>query len=292
MEIKRIENLNKNECREYLHNNSNSELAKEVQGRLNAILAAEEKARQREESERKASVALKNKWIDINQFLEETKYRNRRGLRNFLVFLFLICLSFVLITLYFTNSTHCIYSQYDYEQCNYVYGLENILLNLEFIRMPWFWSDSDTVFPTWDNYREGGTFCVFLVIDSILLVFYLIVFINNSPLVGKIYNIEDGTKADKYRPMQDMKGKSGLCELGFSRIKTLLPFQYDLVVPAKENSFICYRNSKYGLYNGDTKKIVIPLEYDEIYSIDDTVIKVVKNGEIYSFSYKGYRIIE
>ena len=72
MEIKRIENLNKNECREYLHNNSNSELAKEVQGRLNAILAAEEKARQREESERKASVALKNKWIDINQFLEET----------------------------------------------------------------------------------------------------------------------------------------------------------------------------------------------------------------------------
>ena len=114
----------------------------------------------------------------------------------------------------------------------------------------------------------------------------------HSPLIGEIYNIEDGTKADKYRPVQNEKGKCGLYKLGRTRIKKLLPFEYDLVCPAKENSFICCKDSKYGLYNADTQKMMIPVSYDNIYSMGDSVIQLIKNGEVYTFSYKGYRIIE
>jgi len=52
------------------------------------------------------------------------------------------------------------------------------------------------------------------------------------------------------------------------------------------------KNSKYGVYNAATKKMAIPVEYDDIYSMGESIIKLVKNGEIHNFSYKGYRIIE
>lgn len=292
MEIKRIEHLSKDECREYLQNNSDSELAKEVQVRLNTILAAEEKARQRKEAERKASVILKNKWIDINQFLDGRKYRNLQGLRVFFLILFSVCLFFVLVTLYYTNSTHCIYGKYLYVQCNYTYGLENILLNLRVLEMPWYWHDDEIVFPDWDNYREGDTFFAFLLIGCAMLVLSLITTLYHSSIIGKIYNIGDGTKADKFRPVQNKQGRCGLCQVGRTRLKRLLPFQYDLICPAKENSFICCKESKYGVYNAASKKLVIPVIYDEVYSLGESIIKLVKNGEIHIFSYKGYRIID
>lgn len=292
MEIKRIEHLSKDECREYLQNNPDGELVKEVQGRLNAILAAEEKARQRKEAERKASVTLKNKWIDVNQFLEKRKYKNLNGVRTILLILFSICLIAILTTLYYTNSTHYIHSESWSEQCSKTYGLENVLLNLRFLKMPWYWYDDETVFPTWDNYREGDTFFAFLLIGGFLLVMFLITTLNHSSLIGKIYNIGDGTKTDKFRPVQNKQGRCGLCQLGRTRLKRLLPFQYDLICPAKENSFICCKESKYGVYNAATKKMVIPVEYDDIYLMGESIIKLVKNGEIHIFSYKGYRIIE
>lgn len=292
MEIKRIEHLSKDECMEYMHNNPNGELAIEVQGRLNEILATEEKARQRKEAERKASVILKNKWIDINQFLEVRKYRNLNGVRMLLLLLFTVCLFFVFATLYYTNSMHYIYDRGRDIQCNNTYGLENFLLVLQFIRMPRYWYDSDTVFPTWDNYREGDSFFAFLLIGGFLLVMFLITTLNHSSLIGKIFNIGDGAKTDKYRPVQNKQGKCGLCQLERTRLKRLLPFQFDLICPAKDNSFICCKNSKYGVYNAATKKMAIPVEYDDIYSMGESIIKLVKNGEIHNFSYKGYRIIE
>lgn len=292
MEIKRIEHLSKDECREYLQNNPDGELAKEVQVRLNTILAAEEKARQRKEAERKASVILKNKWIDINQFLEGRKYRDLQGLRVFFLILFSVCLFFVLVTLYYTNSTHCIYGKYLYVQCNYTYGLENILLNLRFLKMPWYWYDDEIVFPDWDNYREGDTFFAFLLIGGGMLVLSLITTLYHSSIIGKIYNIGDGTKADKFRPVQNKQGRCGLCQLGHTRLKRLLPFQYDLICPTKENSFICCKDSKFGVYNATTKKMVIPIIYDEVYSMGESIISLKKDGSIYTFSYKGYRIID
>ena len=291
MEIKRLDHLSKDECRDFLHNNPNSELTKIVQGRLNDILAAEEQERQREESERKASIVLKNKWIDINQFLEETKYRNKRGLINVFASLFLICLSVILITLYFTNGTHQFYGYSDDIQCNNVYGLENILLNLKFIKTP-YWYSSGMNFPTWNNYQLGNTFLVFFIYCGFFLFMFIITIFCHSSLIGIIYNIEDGTKSDIFRPIQNKEGKCGLCELGNVRLKKLLSFQYDLICPAKENSFVCCRDSKYGLYNAVTEKMVIPIEYDNIYSIGDSVIKLIKNGEVFAYSYKGYRIIE
>jgi len=238
MEIKRIEHLSKDECMEYMHNNPNGELAIEVQGRLNEILATEEKARQRKETERKASVILKNKWIDINQFFEVRKYRNLNGVRMLLLLLFTVCLFFVFATLYYTNSMHYIYDRGRDIQCKNTYGLENFLLVLQFIRMR-YWYDSDTVFPTWDNYREGDSFFAFLLIGGFLLVMFLITTLNHSPLIGKIFNIGDGAKTDKYRPVQNKQGKCGLCQLERTRLKRLLPFQFDLICPAKDNSFIC-----------------------------------------------------
>lgn len=233
MEVKSIENLNMDECREYLQKNPNDEMASKVQNRLHEIFAAREKQQQKAErtkdAERKASINLKNKWIDINQLLENKKYRNLHGVRIFFVLIFFLCLFFVFSTLYYTNSTHLIYSASWREQCNNVYGLENILLNLEFISMR-YWYDSQTNFPIWDSYRLGGTFGLLLLIGGFSLVLFLITTLNHSSLIGKIYNIEDGTQADKFRPIQNNQGKCGLCQLGWTRLTKLLPFQYDIIL--------------------------------------------------------------
>ena len=252
MEIKRVENLSKDECREYLLSNPNGELAKEVHGRLNAILAAEEKARQRKEAERKASVILKNKWIDINQFLGEKKYKNLRTIRYIFLFIFFLYFGYWLKTIYYTYR--------DFPSWSYVFDLMEPVKILYLLGIP--------------------------------LSLYFLLYFFHSPLKGQIYNIEDGSMADKYRPIQNKKGKCGLCQLGRTRLKRLLPFQYDLICPAKENSFICCKESKYGVYNAATRKMVIPVIYDEVYSLGESIIKLVKNGEIHIFSYKGYRIIE
>lgn len=290
MEIKRVENLSKDECRDYLHGTPNGELAKEVQGRLNAILATEEKARQRKEAERKASVTLKNKWIDVNQFLEEWKYKNLHGFRIILLLLLSICIIVVVTTLFYTSSIHYIYSESWSEQCSKTYGLENVLLNLRLIDTPWYSFEGD--FPTWDKYEGGETLPVVILIGCCLLIIFLIASLNHSSLVGKIYNIADGTKADKFRPIQNNKGKCGLCQLGRTSLIRLLPFQYDLICPAKENSFICCSDSKYGVYNAVLRKMVIPVKYDRIYSMEESIIKLEIKGEVHKFSYKGYRIIE
>ena len=194
----------------------------------------------------------------------------------------------VVTTLYYTSTTHCIYSGWGDEQANHVYGFENILLVLHFIR-PSYWYSTD--FPLWDNYEVSDTFFAILLISVFLLILFLITSLNHSSLIGKIYNIGDGTKADIFRPIQNNQGKCGLCQLGRIRLKRLLPFQYDLICPAKDNSFICCKDSKIGVYNATTKKMVIPVIYDEVYSLGESIIKLVKNGEIHIFSYKGYRII-
>ena len=290
MEIKRIEHLSKDECSFFLHNNPNGELAIEVQRRLNVILAAEEKERQREESERKTSIVLKNKWIDANQFLEKMKYRNLHGFRVFLLILSSLCLIIVFTTLFYTSSIHYIYSVSRSEQCSQTYGLENVLLNLQLIDTPRYSLEGD--FPTWEKYEGGETLPIMILIGCFLLIMLLITNLHHSSLIGKIYYIGDGTNADIYRPIQNKQGRCGLCELGQTRLKKLLSFQYDLICPAKENSFVCCWNSKYGLYNAIAQKMVIPIEYDDIDSLEESVIKLVRNGEVFTYSYEGYRIIE
>ena len=308
MEIKRIEKLNLDECKLYLQHNLNALIASEVQNRLNAILneqynsnketASDVPTRQNAnfngdkmsfQNEKKAevhknkdSVTLKNKWIDINQFLEDNRrYKNLRVIRILLLSILSIFMFLLLAVTYYINTEH---TKYDI-QLDHVYGLEYVLYFMGLIRGPYYYHGDY-------HYGDGGV-SIFLMIVSISLIFlYLVLAFFHSSLIGKIYNIEDGSKNELFRPIQNSQGKSGLCKLGKTRIKQLLPFQYDLVCPAKNDSFFCYRDSLYGLYNASCRKMVIPVEYNEIYSMDESSITLAKNGVLFTFSYKGYRIIK
>lgn len=149
----------------------------------------------------------------------------------------------------------------------------------------------DDFSPHWGPYIDTGFVGVPIIICLASILFLLLSSLFHSPLIKKIYNIQDGDKSQKYRAIQNKQGKMGLCKIGRLKIKKVLPFDYNDIIMICDNSYICKKDGKYGIYNTETNKMLVPIQYDDIYAITDDSIELVMNNQVHRFTHKGYRIV-
>lgn len=293
MEIKNIDNFTIEDCETYLSANQNNvkgNFYNEVLDRYNQLIAARENKQNENISKLQKEIAelrSKTKWIDIDQFLENRKYFSLTGLRFFLYLIFIISFLLLIEIGYYTVLNHYIYSYEVDEQLMQTSGLENIFLNLQFIGIK-----SWESYPSLQSYRLGDAgfgVIVFFIGSLFLLLFTSLI---NSSIIKKIYNIQDGDKKNRFRAIENEKGKKGLCKAGHFKIKKIIPIEYDDIFATYENSYVCCKDGKYGVFNTDLKKMTIPVIYDSIYSIDPNSIVLIQNKVKYSFTNKGYRLVK
>lgn len=125
-----------------------------------------------------------------------------------------------------------------------------------------------------------------LVLLEVIVIFYL----SSSPVLSRIYNIENTDS--KYVVVQNRSGKMGLCRCGRHRLVPLLRFKYEEISPCENDSYICKKENKLGVYNAGLRKMVLPVVYDSIEQEGDDILVVTQNGVDSKFTTKGYRVIE
>lgn len=229
------------------------------------------------------SLRSKTKWIDIEQFLEKRRFYSLKKLRIVLYTSFFLSIVFVAVLFYYKFSQHTMYSIRDDEQLMHVNGLEYTLLNFDFISIPW---DNSSRY----HLREKSGFVMIFCLCS--FIFSLIVSLVDSSIIKCIYNIQDGDKKMRFRIVEDTKGRKGICNAGRLRIRQLLPFEYDEIFATYDNSYVCKKDGKYGVYNTDLKKMAIPVIYDDIYSISPESIVLIKDEQKHCLTHKGYRVVK
>lgn len=292
MQIKNVDNFNLQDCERFLNENPNSDLADAVRLRQRQLMDEIFRANKRDEEARKAQISScrkKMSWIDMALFNEKKKYKTHSTFRSIICFILFVCAFTISSVVYYCNTTHYIYEEYSSRQAIHVTGIEHILLKIDMIDTPW-QNPSDT-FPRWDCYRVDDLFGVPIFIGLVSILFLLLSSLFHSPLIKKIYNIQDGDKSQKYRAIQNKQGKMGLCKIGRLKIKKVLPFDYNDIFMIYDNSYICKKDGKYGIYNTETNKMLVPLLYDDVYAITDDSIELVMNSQVHRFTHKGYRIV-
>lgn len=292
MQIKNVDNFNLQDCEKFLNENPNSDLADAVRLRKRQLMDEILRANKRDEEARKAQISSCRKkisWIDMALFNEKKKYKTHSIFRCFTLGILCVGVFTIGLVVYYCNTTHYIYEEFSHAQATHVTGLENVLLNVGMIQTPWYYSDGFS--PHWDTYRDCGSIVVLLTICLASILFHLLSGLFHSPLIKKIYNIQDGDKSQKYRAIQNKQGKMGLCKIGRLKIKKVLPFDYNDIFMIYDNSYICKKDGKYGIYNTETNKMLVPIQYDDIYAITDDSIELVMNSQVHRFTHKGYRIV-
>ena len=291
MQIKNVGNFNLQDCERFLNENPNSDFADSVRVRQRQLMDEIFRANKRDEEARKAQISScrkKMSWIDVALFNEKKKYKTLSALRCIIFGILIICLFTIGAVIYYCNTEHYIYEEYSSLQESHVTGLEHILLKIGMIHVPWYVDDFS---PCWDAYEVYGVVGVPIIICFASILFLLLSSLFHSPLIKKIYNIQDGDKSQKYRAIQNKQGKMGLCKIGRLKIKKVLPIDYNDIFMICDNSYICKKDGKYGIYNTETNKMLVPIQYDDIYAITDDSIELVMNSQVHRFTHKGYRIV-
>ena len=147
-----------------------------------------------------------------------------------------------------------------------------------------------------EYYGEIGI--LFCALSFGFFSFFYIFWLNSSPL-NQIYNIEDGDPLQikhraiqkKNRVIQNKRGKMGICKLTY-KIKQILPCIYDDIFMLQDNSYICKRKGKVGIFNIEVKKMLVPVIYDEIHDIQEDCVELIKDNQVYYFNHKGYRFVK
>lgn len=291
MQIKNVDNFNLQDCERFLTENPDSDLSDAVKVRQKQLMDEIFRAKQRGEEARKAKInscRKKMQWIDMALFNEKKKYKTHSTSLCITLVILCVCAFAICPVVYFCTTTHYMYAGNSDLQATHVIGLESILLNLDMITTPSWWHYDG---PHWDSYRAGDSCAVPFILGSVS--FYCLVFLilYHSPLIKKIYNIQDGDKFQRYRAIQNKQGKMGLCKVGRYKIKKVLPFDYNDIFMICDNSYICKKDGKYGIYNTEANKMLVPIQYDDIYAITDDSIELVMNSQVHRFTHKGYRIV-
>lgn len=135
---------------------------------------------------------------------------------------------------------------------------------------------------------HGTAATIYLFASGIVVCLYIFSF--DSPVLSRIYNIENTDS--KYVVVQNRSGKMGLCRCGRHRLVPLLRFKYEEISPCENDSYICKKENKLGVYNAGLRKMVLPVVYDSIEQEGDDILVVTQNGVYSKFTTKGYRVIE
>lgn len=292
MQIKNVDNFNLQDCERFLNENPNSDFADSVRVRQRQLMDEIFRANKRDEEARKALISScrkKMSWIDVALFNEKKKYKTHSIFRCFTLGILCVCVFTIGLVVYYCNTTHYIYEKYSHAQATHVTGLENVLLNVGMIETPYYYVDGFS--PHWGTYENTGAVGAPIVICLVSILSLLLSSRFHSPLIKKIYNIQDGDKSQKYRAIQNKQGKMGLCKVGRLKIKKVLPIDYNDIFMICDNSYICKKDGKYGIYNTEINKMLVPTQYDDIYAITDDSIELVMNSQVHRFTHKGYRIV-
>lgn len=140
----------------------------------------------------------------------------------------------------------------------------------------------------------GGSAYIDIHYDFFLIYFVIICFLawffiwaDSSMLLSKIQDIENPIGEDGYLRIRNKEGKLGLCEFLPGRIVQRLPFSYTEISPLGQETFICKTDGKCGLYHTGAKKMILPVEYDQIEYLNEETVSVTHNGHQERFSIKG-----
>ena len=291
MQIKNVDNFNLQDCERFLTENPDSDLSDAVKVRQKQLMDEIFRAKQRGEEARKAQIIScrkKMSWIDMALFNEKKRYKTHSTSLCITLVILCVCAFAIYQVVYFCTTTHYMYEGNSDRQATHVIGLESILLNLDMIKTPFWWYDDG---PHWDSYRAGDSGVVLFVLGLVSIFCLVFLIRSHSPLIKKIYNIQDGDKSQKYRAIQNKQGKMGLCKVGRFKIKKVLPFDYNDIFMICDNSYICQKDGKYGIYNTEANKMLVPIQYNDIYAITDDSIELVMNSQVHRFTHKGYRIV-
>lgn len=296
MEIKSVEKFSLEECQEYLNTHPDGPERSAVEDRLDAILHQKRYCEEQKEKQRKLEqerLTKDVKWIDIKQFLSNHKYRKLSGAKIIVWVPLLIAVFILSASIYFSVTTHKMYSEYSSGQADYTTGVERLLLEIDIIDPDVCDLHQEDV-PYNGQYRMRFEEFYWATLGVIILaiIFLIIIHFLSSPSLSKIYNIEQEEKTESVRRTQNRAGKFGLHLCETDRIIQLLPIQYDNIYYCGGNAYVCVKRNKSGVYNALAKKMVINIEYDSIEIIEDGVLLVAKNGVHSKLTTDGYRIIE
>jgi len=56
---------------------------------------------------------------------------------------------------------------------------------------------------------------------------------------------------------------------------------YENIFAISDNSYVCNRKGKYGIYNTELKRMTVPVIYEDIASITEDSVNLIKDGEVY-----------
>ena len=132
-------------------------------------------------------------------------------------------------------------------------------------------------------YFPGVTTWIFLYV-SVLLVPFL--FCTDT---RKFLDIQDTAS-----PFKVTRGKNGLFGITKWEKKCsslLLGLKYDNISPINDDTFICERGGLYGVYNATKKKMVIPVECENI-KVEGNRILAARSGVVSVCTDRGYRVVE
>lgn len=291
MQIKNVDNFNLQDCERFLNQNPDSHLADAVRVRQGQLMEEVFLSKKKDEEARKAQISScrkKMSWIDMALFNEKKRYKTLSTLRCIIFGILIICLFTIGAVIYYCNTEHYIYEEYSSLQESHVTGLEHILLKIGMIDVYW---HGDDFSPCWRSYIDTDVVVAPIIICLVSILSLLLSSLFHSPLIKKIYNIQNGNKSQKYRAIQNKQGKMGLCKVGRLKIKKVLPIDYNDIFMICDNSYICKKDGKYGIYNTEANKMLVPIQYDDIYAITDDSIELIMNSQVHHFTRKGYRIV-
>lgn len=100
------------------------------------------------------------------------------------------------------------------------------------------------------------------------------------------------TKEDKNQCLIAISkyGKYGLLKRENKHLKILLSCKYEHILKVGNESFICKINGRYGIYNPQVKKMIVPIKYDSIeISRNNSLLVAHKGNTEDSFDLDGFR---
>lgn len=178
-----------------------------------------------------------------------------------------------------------------------------MLFTIAIAALFWFiWSQHD--------YEPDFKWIIIVLPLASIICFSLVYFIA-SLSARQVCYVEDGDEKQNVRVVKNREGRMGLFFVDCA-LFTILPIKYDRIIKIDEDSYICQRRGKYGLYNlkrqesedggylnrrnflfhiieaVEERSMTVPIVYDDIHSITDGAVEFINDGVISRFSHEGY----
>ncbi len=157
---------------------------------------------------------------------------------------------------------------------------------------------------TWNKYFDLGSDWLYIIpiVNCFAIAWYLLkllsfmiiypfMYFAHCRVSSNSYDIEVTTS--EFKLTRNKKGKIGLCYWqDWLWNKQLLRSKYSNISRSEGDCFIVIKDNKYGLYNGERKKMVLRCKYEKINHLHDNVYIAKINGVQNKFNSEGDRLLQ